>query len=140
MSYSTYAKLTYRVFRTCAGRFFLDPSNKWSERYAAEPTTGQLNPVKEKTYEVVKKVIAEIASMFPDAWYHGGGDEPIYKCWEDDPAVRDYMQTRNATGDDLLNLFLTKELEAVQGAGKTAILWEGNLQCIHSSCQCMPNC
>lgn len=103
----------------------MDPSNKWENRYAAEPTTGQLNPVKTKTYEVVNKVITEIASMFPDAYYHGGGDEPVYKCWDEDESVRNYMQTNNATHDDLLGMFLSKELEMIKNSGKTAILWEG---------------
>lgn len=63
--------------------------------------------------------------MFPDGSYHGGGDEPIYKCWEDEASVREYMSAHNATGDDLLNKFLTKEVDFIKKAGKQPILWEG---------------
>ncbi|CDS09580.1 hypothetical protein LRAMOSA10940 [Lichtheimia ramosa] len=112
---------------TCNGQFFLDPSNEWSERLAAEPTTGQLNPVLEETYHLVEKVISEVASLFPDHWYHGGGDEPIYKCWEQDHRVQEYMSKYNATGDELLHMFLKKELEFIQKSGKTAILWEDSV-------------
>lgn len=105
----------------------MDPSNEWSERLAAEPTTGQLNPVLEETYHLVEKVISEVASLFPDNWYHGGGDEPIYKCWEQDHRVQEYMSKYNATGDELLHMFLNKEVQFIQNSGKKAILWEGLL-------------
>ncbi|KAI8149307.1 glycoside hydrolase superfamily [Fennellomyces sp. T-0311] len=119
--------LAHKDITTCTGRFFLDKNNDWRDRFAAEPTTGQLNPVLEKTYDIVNKVVSEVASLFPDAFYHGGGDEPIYKCWEQDESVRDYMKEYNATGDDLLHLFLNKELGFIRNAKKTAILWEDSV-------------
>lgn len=112
-------------FRTCTGIHYLDESNDWSKRFAAEPGTGQLNPVLNKTYEVVDKVITEVASLFTDDWFHGGGDEPVYNCWNQDKDVRDYMKNNNATGVDLLALFLQKELDFIHKSKKTAILWEG---------------
>lgn len=48
----------------------------------------------------------------------------MYNCWEDSKEVRDYMKKHNATGDDLLQTFLTKELAMVKDNKKTAILWE----------------
>lgn len=111
---------------TCSGKHYLDPSNDWSQRFAAEPGTGQLNPVLPKTYNIVNKVITEIGSLFKDNWYHGGGDEPIYKCWEQDESVLKYMKENNMTGVDLLGHFLDKELNTIQKiAGKVPILWEG---------------
>lgn len=115
--------LSELLHRTCAGRFFLDPDNKG--QYAAQPTTGQLNPVLEETYHLVEKAISEVASLFPDAWYHGGGDEPFYKCWEQDAHVQHYMKTHNATGDDLLYKFLKREIEFIRESEKTPVLWEG---------------
>ncbi|PHZ11626.1 uncharacterized protein RHIMIDRAFT_238293 [Rhizopus microsporus ATCC 52813] len=116
--------LSHKDIVTCAGIHYLDPSNDWSERFAEEPGTGQLNPVLQKTYDVVGNVIEEVASLFSDGWYHGGGDEPIYKCWEQDKDVVRYMQEKNATGLDLLNMFLSKELGMIQGMNKVPILWE----------------
>lgn len=101
----------------------MDPDNK--EAYAAQPTTGQLNPVLDETYALVGKVLNEVASLFPDAWFHGGGDEPVYKCWEQDAHVQHYMKTHNATGDDLLDKFLKREIGFIQQSGKTPVLWEG---------------
>ncbi|KAG2237196.1 hypothetical protein INT48_006600 [Thamnidium elegans] len=114
----------FKDITTCTGIHYLDESNDWSKRFAAEPGTGQLNPVLNKTYEIVDKVITEVASLFKDDWYHGGGDEPIYNCWNQDKDVQDYMKKHNATGVDLLELFLKKELESIHKSKKTAILWE----------------
>lgn len=72
------------------------------------------------------KVITEVASLFPDSLFHGGGDEPIYKCWNQDQGVVDYMKENNVTGVDLLNKFLQKELDFITRSNKTPILWEGN--------------
>ncbi|KAI9316280.1 glycoside hydrolase superfamily [Dichotomocladium elegans] len=115
---------SHKHLTTCSGRFYLDPSNEWSERYAAQPTTGQLNPVLEETYELVQKVVEEVASLFPDAMYHGGGDEPVFKCWLEDEHVQRYIHTHNVTARDLLEMFLTREVGFIQQAKKVPILWE----------------
>lgn len=111
--------------RTCTGIHYLDETNEWSHRFAAEPGTGQLNPLKNKTYEIVNKVITEVASLFQDDYYHGGGDEPVYNCWNQDEGIRKYLKQHNATGVDLLAMFLQKELDMIHRSKKTAILWEG---------------
>lgn len=115
----------FYCYSTCADIFYLDPTNEWSKRFAAEPGTGQLNPLKDSTYKVVNKVISEVASLFKDTYYHGGGDEPIYNCWNQDEGIRNYLKDHNATGVDLLDIFLQKEIKMIQDSKKTAILWEG---------------
>jgi hypothetical protein len=120
----TFTFINFYLLSTCTERFYLDPTNNWDDRYASEPTAGQLNPVNPKTYQVVQQVIDEVTSWFTDDYYHAGGDEPVNKCWEDNKEVRDYMKKNNATGNDLLQTFLTKELAMVKKNKKTAILWE----------------
>ncbi|KAI9302278.1 glycoside hydrolase superfamily [Cunninghamella echinulata] len=109
---------------TCYGMYYLDPSNSWDKRFAAEPGTGQLNPVKAKTYKVIKQVIDEINELFPDSHYHGGGDEPVYNCWDQDDTIKNYMKKENKTHDDLLYQFLSKELDIIKKNSKQTILWE----------------
>ncbi|KAI8880084.1 glycoside hydrolase family 20 protein [Backusella circina FSU 941] len=116
--------LSHKDITTCTGLHYLDSTGDWGNRLAAEPTTGQLNPIKDKTYDIVNKVIKEVTSLFKDSWYHGGGDEPVYKCWEQDESVRQYMKEKNVTGVDLLGSFLEKELDMIRDSKKTAILWE----------------
>lgn len=68
-----------------------------------------------------------MSELFSDDWFHGGGDEPVYNCWNQDEDVRNYMEKNNATGVDLLSMFLQKELDIIHNSDKTAILWEGNI-------------
>ncbi|KAI7871966.1 glycoside hydrolase superfamily, partial [Mucor mucedo] len=123
--------LSHKEITTCTGVHYLDESNDWSKRLAAEPGTGQLNPIHNKTYEIVEKVITEVSELFSDDWFHGGGDEPVYNCWNQDEDVRNYMKKNNATGVDLLGIFLQKELDMIHDSDKTAILWEDPVTNVH---------
>ncbi|XP_047062686.1 beta-hexosaminidase 2-like [Lolium rigidum] len=73
---------------SCAGKFWLPDANDWGTRLAAEPGSGQLNPLKSKTYEVVANVINDITSLFPDGFYHAGADEVTPGCWQTDPSIQ----------------------------------------------------
>nr|GFA42634.1 beta-hexosaminidase 2-like [Tanacetum cinerariifolium] len=58
-------------------------TGSWEERLANEPGTGHLNPLIPKTYEVVKNVFKEVATLFPDTFFHGGVDDVVPVYWED---------------------------------------------------------
>lgn len=74
---------------TCLDEFWLAPSGVWSERFAAEPGgVGQLNPLRPQTYTVVQNVINEVAELFSDDFYHGGGDEVAPGCWNNSSDIR----------------------------------------------------
>jgi hexosaminidase len=61
----------------------------WSERFGAEPGgVGQLNPLRAQTYEVVKNVVDEVADMFTDKFFHGGGDEVNQGCWNNSTDIK----------------------------------------------------
>nr|POE71070.1 beta-hexosaminidase 2 [Quercus suber] len=69
---------------TCANMFWWPAGSKWEDRLASEPGTGHLNPLDPKTYQVLKRVINDVATLFPEPFYHAGADEIIA-----DPAVLD---------------------------------------------------
>jgi hexosaminidase len=67
---------------TCHDQFWLQPGAPWGLRMASEPGwPGQLNPLHPLTYKVVKNLVEEVASLFPDNFFHGGGDEVNPNCW-----------------------------------------------------------
>ncbi|ERN20443.1 hypothetical protein AMTR_s00068p00120560 [Amborella trichopoda] len=55
---------------TCSGK---DP-------LALQPGTGHLNPLHPNTYPLLRKVLRDLAALFPDSFLHAGGDEvvPVY--------------------------------------------------------------
>lgn len=92
----------YSEIVTCLNKF-------WAAGFASEPGAGQLNPLLPKTYEVVKNVITEVATLFPDGLYHAGGDEINAACWLDDAAVRAYVNSSKSPSEDsALGDLLTK--------------------------------
>jgi hexosaminidase len=47
-----------------------------------------LNPLLEKTYEVIQGVLEEMSVLFPDPYMHLGGDEVWTDCWMEDASAR----------------------------------------------------
>ena len=42
---------------------------------------GPINPVKQSTYDFFEKFFQEAATVFPDEYFHLGGDESGFYCW-----------------------------------------------------------
>lgn len=95
----------YPEIITCLNKFWSPAGVAWADRFASEPGAGQLNPLLPKTYEVVKNVITDVASLFPDNLYHAGGDEIAPGCWMDDALVSEYL---NSSKDHTLGDLLSK--------------------------------
>lgn len=116
--------LAYPEIVACLDEFWLAPSGVWSERFAAEPGgVGQLNPLRPQTYTVVQNVINEVAELFSDDFYHGGGDEVAPGCWNNSTDIREYVNGGGSM-NELLTMFLTKAHSYITAKKKTAIYWE----------------
>ncbi|KAL2932426.1 Beta-hexosaminidase 2 [Bienertia sinuspersici] len=116
---------------TCAGMFWWPAGSDWADRLASQPGTGQLNPLHPKTYQVMKKVIRDIVSLFPDPFYHSGGDEVISGCWKVDPTIQAFLSNTSGTHNGanntlsrLLEIFVNSTLPYVTSLNKTSIYWE----------------
>ncbi|KAL6645128.1 hypothetical protein ACP70R_016736 [Stipagrostis hirtigluma subsp. patula] len=106
---------------TCANKFWA-PSGK--PALASEPCTGQLNPLKPKTYRVAHDVLRDLAAAFPDRYLHAGADEVNTACWEDDPMVRRFLRDGGTHGR-LLELFVNATRPfMVHELNRTVVYWE----------------
>ena len=109
---------------TCANKFWRGgPGATWADRYASEPGTGQLNPLNPKTYKVLRNVIADVAALFPEPFFHAGADEVVPNCWKSDPAVAAHLSA-NGTLSELLEIFVNETLPYIASLNKTAVYWE----------------
>ncbi len=83
-----------------------------------------LCPAKDKTYEVVDKIIDEFCEIFPYGYYHIGGDETPSKQWEDCPECN-YLKTACGLKSwaEYQNYFMNTIIEYLAQKGKTAIVW-----------------
>lgn len=103
--------------------FWWPAGKSWDERLASEPGTGQLNPLNPKTYEVVKNVIQDVAKLFPEPFFHGGGDEVIPGCWKTDPAITSFLSS-GGTLSQLLEKYINSTLPYIVSQNRTAVYWE----------------
>ncbi|XP_027159388.1 beta-hexosaminidase 2-like [Coffea eugenioides] len=110
----------YPEIVTCANMFW---SPAGSNPLAAEPGTGQLNPLNPNTYEIAKNVIDDAINIFPDSFYHGGADEVNANCWKTDKDIQAFL-AKNGTLSLLLELFVNSTLPYILSKNRTVVYWE----------------
>jgi len=54
-----------------------------------------MDPSRESTFEFLDKFIGEMTQLFPDAYFHIGGDECDGKEWDANPRIKAFMQAHN---------------------------------------------
>uniref|UniRef100_A0A5B6YPQ6 Beta-hexosaminidase n=1 Tax=Davidia involucrata TaxID=16924 RepID=A0A5B6YPQ6_DAVIN len=113
----------YPEIVTCANMFWWPAGTEWSDRLASEPGTGHLNPLNPKTYEILKNVIHDVATMFPEPFYHAGTDEIIPGCWKADPSIQTFL-SNNGTLSQLLEMFVNSTFPYIVSLNRTVVYWE----------------
>jgi hexosaminidase len=83
-----------------------------------------LDVTKPFTYEFLDKLFGEMAALFPDEYFHIGGDENTGLHWQKSPTIAAYMKERNYTPADLQAEFIGKVLPIVQRHGKKMMGWD----------------
>ncbi len=88
-----------------------------------------LDPTREETFRFIDKLVAEMAAIFPDAYFHIGGDECNGKEWNANPRIREFMREHHLTDDRALQGYFSSRVQTIVAAhGKTAVGWEEILQ------------
>ncbi len=88
-----------------------------------------MDPTKESTYQFLDSFIGEMAGLFPDAYFHIGGDECNGKQWEANPRIRAFMRAHSMTTTAQLQAYFTGRVEKIVAAhGKIAEGWDEVLQ------------
>ncbi|KAJ4972215.1 hypothetical protein NE237_005314 [Protea cynaroides] len=113
----------YPEIITCANMFWRSMGTGSADRLAAEPGTGQLNPLKPKTYEVLKNVLDDVAALYPEPFYHAGADEVIPGCWKADASIQNFLYN-GGTLSQLLETFINSTLPYILSLNRTVVYWE----------------
>jgi hexosaminidase len=84
-----------------------------------------MDPTKEAVYEFLDQFIGEMAGLFPDAYFHIGGDEVTGKPWDENPRIQAFMKEKRLKDNhDLQAYFNSRVLKIVQKHGKKMIGWD----------------
>ena len=84
-----------------------------------------MDPTNDKTYKFLNDLIGEMARLFPDQFFHIGGDEVNGKEWSANPKVQDFMKARNIKNNVELQAYFSQRVqEIVVKHGKTTIGWD----------------
>jgi hexosaminidase len=84
-----------------------------------------LNPAKAETFTFLDRVFGEMAALFPDQYFHVGGDEISGADWKSNPQIQAFMKTNGlATKAELEGYFFDRVRSSVRAHGKNVVGWE----------------
>ncbi|KAK7323856.1 hypothetical protein VNO77_27353 [Canavalia gladiata] len=115
--------LAYPDIVTCANKFWWPAESDWPDRVASQPGAGHLNPLNSKTYQVLKNVIRDVTTLFPEPFYHAGADEIVPGCWKTDPTIQKHL-SNGGTLNQVLETFVNNTLPYVLSLNRTVVYWE----------------
>ena len=84
-----------------------------------------LDPTRESTYKYLDELVGEMAAIFPDAYFHVGGDESNGKAWLGNPKIVAFMKAHNIANTEALQVYFNSQLlKIVARHGKHMIGWD----------------
>ena len=94
------------------------------ERFAGvfDPT---LDPSKKVTYLFLETIFREIAPLFPDEYFHIGGDENEGKHWDENKEIQEFKKKHNLKDNHALQTYFNIRLEKIlKKLGKKLMGWD----------------
>ncbi len=84
-----------------------------------------MDPTRESTYKFLDGFIGEMAALFPDQFFHIGGDEVNGKHWDANPEIQRFMRAHALKNNaDLQAYFNTRVQKIVSRHGKIMEGWD----------------
>jgi len=84
-----------------------------------------MDPAEERTYKFLEEFIAEMAKLFPDAYFHIGGDEVNGKQWDTNPKIQAFLRARGMKSNQDLQAYFNQRLQKIVAKNhKIMIGWD----------------
>ncbi len=84
-----------------------------------------MDPTRESTYKFLEKFIAEMAKLFPDPYFHIGGDEVDGKQWDANPKIQEFIKAHGMKNNQDLQAYFNQRLEKIVAKNrKTMVGWD----------------
>lgn len=83
------------------------------------------DPTKEEVYTFIDRFIAEMAPLFPDPYWHVGGDEVDAGHWDNNPRIRAYKRQKGMRSNAELQAYFNQRLTRILTRhGKRLVGWD----------------
>ncbi|RXS95421.1 beta-N-acetylhexosaminidase [Silvibacterium dinghuense] len=69
-----------------------------------------LDPTRESTYQFLDKFISEMTALFPDPYFHVGGDENNGVQWKNNPRIQAFMKAHDLKDTAALQTYFNQKL------------------------------
>ncbi len=84
-----------------------------------------MDPTSDKTYKFLDGFLGEMTKLFPDQYFHVGGDEVNGKEWDRNPKIQEYRKAHHIQSNEELQAYFSKRVqELVLHHGKTPVGWD----------------
>ncbi|MGC2402997.1 MAG: family 20 glycosylhydrolase [Acidobacteriaceae bacterium] len=88
-----------------------------------------MDPTRDSTYEFLDKFIGEMAALFPDPYFHAGGDECNGKEWNANPRIQAFMKAHGLKDSAALQASFSARVQKIVAAhNKIMVGWDEVLQ------------
>jgi len=83
--------------------------------YTIEPggADAVMDPTREETYKFIDKFIAEMAKLFPDEYFHIGGDEVNGHQWDANPKIQAFIHAHGMKSNQDLQAYFNQRLQRI---------------------------
>jgi hexosaminidase len=84
-----------------------------------------MDPTRESTYKFLDEFIGEMAALFPDKFFHIGGDEVNGKQWDANQSIQDFKRSHGLKDNAELQAYFNQRVQKlVAKHGKTMEGWD----------------
>ncbi len=88
-----------------------------------------MDPTRDSTYQFLDTFIGEMAALFPDAYFHVGGDECNGKEWDANPRIQQFMKAHALKDNAALQAYFSAKVQKIVAAhNKIMVGWDEVLQ------------
>ncbi|HKW96973.1 MAG TPA: family 20 glycosylhydrolase [Bryobacteraceae bacterium] len=107
----------YPVLASAPGPYSIE--RKWG---IFDPT---IDPTRDEVYQFLDQFIGEMAALFPDEYFHIGGDEVNGKQWSSNPRIQAFLRDHGLKDNAALQAYFNRRLQPiVRKHGKKVIGWD----------------
>jgi hexosaminidase len=84
-----------------------------------------MDPTNEKTYKFLDDFVGEMSKVFPDRYFHIGGDEVNGKQWDANPKIQEFKRAHKFENNEALQAYFSQHVQPiVTKHGKAVVGWD----------------